>query len=241
VRRAAAFIVAATLGAACSSGGGDTAPSTTATATATNNGTGPGTTDPTTAASTTTNDLPSTGDDDLDALVARARTATYHVVYEDAAGLPFEIYRAGDRLVLFTDDQALYQLDDGASYACELGEASRCASLAGAGSIVDGMLSTFFGAFASVIAGSEDADSPFVDATISSNVRIAGREARCVDVVTPDGGYSVCIDVEIGILLSAAATDGTSTTASITAVDVETDVDPAIFELPADPSAEEAQ
>ncbi len=183
---------------------------------------------------TTTMALPSTGNAEIDTLIAKSRTAEYHVVYDNGAGAAFEIYRSAGQIALFSQGQAIYQLADGSGALCQLDEPKSCMSMPGTGS-VDQTLSGLFGAFGAVLAGTGSGDSPFDDSTAITDQTIIGRPAKCVSAA-PDAAssFSVCLDADIGILLSASGSSG-DTARSITAQLLEIGgVDQSIFELPAD-------
>lgn len=188
-------------------------------------------------APTTTVALPSTGNAEIDALVAASRTAEYHAIYDDGKGGVLEIYRADGQVVLFQSGQAVYQLSDGTAAFCNLGEQSVCTSLPAEAGSLDATLAQLFGAFGAVLAGAGSETSPFSDTTEIVADIVAERPARCATATTQTGGFAVCLDAEIGIVLSASGDDGTGTR-SVEARRVEVgNVDPAIFELPAQLSA----
>ncbi len=227
----AAALVAATLFSACNSGGDSSTTSTTVSpSSATTVSTVPvGPTVP-----PTTVPLPSTGNAEVDALITKSRTAEYHVVYDNGAGAAFEIYRSANQIALFSQGQAIYQLADGSSALCQLEEPKFCNSMPGTGS-VDQTLSGLFGAFGAVLSGTGDTAAPFDDATAITDQTIVGRPAKCVSAA-PDAAssFSVCLDADIGILLSASGSSG-GTARTVTAQLVEIGpVDQSIFELPAD-------
>jgi hypothetical protein len=229
--RAALALLAVTTGfGAC--GGGDDSSESTSTIAATIATTAPVTT--TTTPTTTTPELPSTGNAEVDGLLLRSRTASYHVVYDDGRGTTFEIHRADGRVKLTSGAQAIYQLDGGVNVLCELSEAPTCTSLpAGTGSVDEFLLNTF-GLFGSVFSGATSASSPFSDATSITEETIVDRPAKCVAVTLESRAYSLCLDAEIGILLrmTAEQTDGSTSQIIVTTVEVGA-VDPTIFDLPA--------
>ena len=186
---------------------------------------------------TTTVALPSTGNAEVDALVAASRTAEYHAIYDNGAGGVLEIYRADGQVVLFQSGQAIYQQRDGTAAYCTLGAQSVCRSLPASAGSLDATLAQLFGAFGAVLAGAGSENSPFTATTEIVDETVAERPARCAIATTDAGGFAVCLDAEIGIVLSASGDDGSATRGiEVRKVDVG-NVDPAIFELPAQLSA----
>jgi hypothetical protein len=232
-RSLVAALSAATLLTACGSSSDPT--STTVGTTASSRPSAPSTTPPIgPTVPRTTVALPSTGNADIDALITKSRTAEYHVVYDNGAGAAFEIYRSGTQIALFSQGQAIYQLANGTGALCQLDEPKICNSMPGNGSI-DQTLSGLFGAFGAVLSGTDAADAPFDESTAITDQTIVGRPAKCVSAA-PDAesSFSVCLDADIGILLSASGSSG-ATARTVTAQLVEIGpVDQSIFELPSD-------
>jgi hypothetical protein len=225
-----AAIVAAGSLAACGSNGATTATTTTTPGSVAPSSTVPvgPTVSPTTAA------LPSTGNAEVDALITKSRTAEYHVVYDNGAGAAFEIYRSGRQLALFSQGEAIYELGDGTAALCQLDEPKICNSMPGSGS-VEQTLSGLFGVFGAVLSGAGDTTAPFDDSTAITDQTIVGRPAKCVSAAPNDASsFSVCLDADIGILLSASgSTSGNARTVTAQLVEIGP-VDQSIFELPAE-------
>jgi hypothetical protein len=192
------------------------------------------TADRSTTSTPTNGSLPSTGNAEIDALLAAERTANYHVIYVNDQGESLEVLRDGARLAVYQRSQSLHQMGDGRNFQCDTIEGGRCLPLPDGLGSIDTVLSAYFAGFGAALAGSENITGPFAAGATVSEDTVAGRRGRCAKVTSGEQSYAVCIDAEIGILLRSISDpgDGTTTTFAASTVEVGT-VTAADLELPA--------
>lgn len=165
--------------------------------------------------------LPTTGNPEIDALLAKERTANYHVVYLNHRSETLEVFRDGAQLAVYQGTQSLHQTGDGKNYQCDTIEGGRCLSLPDGLGTIDAVLTSIFTGFGAALAGSESATNPFAAGTTIAEETVAGRPGRCATVTSEGQSFSVCIDAEIGILLRSVNDQGNGLVTTFAASTVE--------------------
>jgi hypothetical protein len=182
-----------------------------------------------------------TGNREYDALLEKARTASYRVTYQsDDGDDEFTISHDPPKSAFITDDGTMYIRSGDESITCSgQGGELQCFTMPDAGAGADAVVQAFFGVYAGLLATSEEADGVLFDVTTSSDEQVAGRAAKCAEVEAGaltggDGRFKVCIDAETGVLL-LGETESDGTTNQIEAVKVGEPI-ASDFEPPVEPT-----
>jgi hypothetical protein len=172
--------------------------------------------------SNTTAKSGSTGNGDLDALLAKAKSANVKVTYKS------NDKNSDFTLVQYHGDSALisgeseFVTTGGKSYTCQLGSTPTCTEMPAGQNIGQAMTSSFFGIYSALFAstGSFSALGASVSKSTSSDT-IAGRDAKCEKVSGSAGGQSgsitACIDSKTGVFLKGSTTTNGGAASSIEA------------------------
>jgi hypothetical protein len=168
-----------------------------------------------------------TGNAEYDALLKKARTATYRVTYQNENGdQQFTISQDPPKSAFITDDGSRFVRDGDTSVSCDgSGSDAQCFKLPG-GAGIDQMVTGFFGAYAALLATSDDSHGLGLDISRTSDEEIAGRSAKCAQIepgklagaAGADGRVKYCVDAETGVLL-LAETEGNGETSKIEATE----------------------
>jgi hypothetical protein len=241
MRRYVALIVVAVLGAgtlaAC--GGDDDDSASASKTTISSNSSG--------ATTTTTSDGgtdATTGNADFDALIAKAKTSSFRVTYNNTDGnSTFTFSQDPPKTAFLTGDGEQLIADGDSTIACDTTSgAPQCLKLpASEASTIDTLVQGFFGvASALVLGSSKGANGITFDSAKNSDETVAGRDAQCAEVtaaaVTGGGEnrYKICVDKELGVML-LTETEGNGTTSRIEATEVG-DPKSSDFDPPAEPT-----
>ena len=162
--------------------------------------------------------VPKTGNDELDKLFAKAKTANVKVTYKQGKSdstLTLVQYN-GDSAFIEGDSNGIYSTG-GKTVSCDgSGADAECFELPGGAQMSTTMQQAFFGAFSSLFTiAQQDGAGVFSDSS-SSEETIAGRDAKCATITSTvltqgKGSLKVCIDAETGVLLKGETSDGDST------------------------------
>jgi hypothetical protein len=182
-----------------------------------------------------------TGNAEYDALLKKAKTASYRVTYQNEDGdQQFTISQDPPKSAFVTDDGSRFVRDGDSAVSCDgSGSDAKCFKLPGGAAGIDQMMTGFFGAYAALLA-SDDTHGLGFDVSQTSDETIAGRNAKCAQIepgklagaAGADGHVKYCVDSETGVLL-LAETEGNGETSKIEATEFG-DPEASDFEVPDD-------
>ncbi len=157
-----------------------------------------------------------TGNADLDALVKKAKSATYRVTYESDGDDEFTISNDPPKRAFITDDSTIIDTGDESLVCNGSGSDASCVKNPVGQTGVDAMLTGFFGVYSALITAVDEGHGLVFDVSKSSDEEIAGRSARCAEIsggalVQNEGHLKVCVDKETGVLLLGESGDGDDT------------------------------
>jgi hypothetical protein len=186
-----------------------------------------------------------TGDDEYDALLEQARTASFRVTYRSSGGGDeFTISQDPPNVAFITGGGASFIRTGDEIVSCSgEGAAAQCFVMPDDGMGIDAMVQGFFGMYSVLLATSDEADGLGglgFDVETSDDEEIAGRDAKCAEVEAGelaggDGRYKVCVDAETGVLLLGES-EGGGETSTIEAIEYG-EPQASDFEPPAEPTS----
>jgi hypothetical protein len=183
-----------------------------------------------------------TGNDEYDALLKKAKTSSYRVTYKNDDGSEFTVSNDPPKSAFLDDSGSMYIRDGNDAISCSGVDSSdpSCIRMDDGGASVDALVQGYFGIAAAFLVADETTDNPLFDVTESDDEEIAGRDAKCAEIEAGaltggDGRFKVCIDQETGVMLfSETETDGDTSRIEATDFGDPQDSD---FEAPAEPQS----
>lgn len=182
----------------------------------------------------------STGNDEYDALLEKAKEASYRVTYKNDDGSEFTVSQDPPKSAFIDDSGSMYIRDGDDAISCSGVDSDEpsCIRMNDGGAGVDALVQGYFGIAAAFLVADETGDNPFFDVEESDDEEIAGRDAKCAEIEAgalagSDGRFKVCIDQETGVML-LTETEGDGNTTRIEAVKFGEPED-SDFEAPAEP------
>ncbi len=172
--------------------------------------------------SNTTAKSGSTGNGDLDALLAKAKSANVKVTYKanDKSSDFTLVQYHGDSAFITGDSEFL--TTGGKSYTCQLGSTPTCTEMPAGQNLGQTMTASFFGVYSALFASSGSFSA--LGASVSkstSNETIAGRDAKCVKISGSANGQSgsitACVDSKTGVFMKGSTTTTAGSASSIEA------------------------
>jgi hypothetical protein len=166
----------------------------------------------------------STGNSDLDALIAKAKSANVKVTYKSSGSSDdFTLIQYHGDSAFISGDSGYYT-SNGKSVSCSdlKGSTPTCQELPGGANLGQTMTAAFFGVYSAIFTSSSKLGSLGVDVSKStSNETIAGRSAECVKIsgsaLGTSGSLTACIDKETGVFFKGSTTASDSESSSVEA------------------------